>query len=277
MIHTETAYAKLNLALHVRSRGADGYHALETLFAFAEDGDRLTLTDAPGLAIEGEFAPGLQAAGDNLVTRAAQAFAKTFGTQERGFLLEKNLPIAAGIGGGSADAAAALRLLARVDGVAEDEPRLMAIAAGLGADVPACLLSRTTRGTGRGDELVRVEDGRLAGMALLLVNPRLPLPTGPVFKGWDRQDRGALAEGDPLSVALEARNDLEPPARLIRPEIDDVLALLRDQPDVVLARMSGSGATCFALFEDLAARDAASAVIGEAQPDWWRMATRLRA
>ncbi len=270
----ETAYAKINLALHVRSRGADGYHQIETLFAFAEDGDRLTLTDWPGLTIDGPFAAGLSADPDNLVTRAAQAFSRTFGTGERGFHLEKNLPIAAGIGGGSADAAAALRLLARAEDVAEDEPRLMAIAAALGADVPACLLSQTCRGTGRGDELLRVADGRLAGMALLLVNPRLTLATGPVFKGWDQVDRGPLAEGDPLTVALAARNDLEPPARAIRPEIDAVLAALRAQDGLVLARMSGSGATCFGLFETAQARDAAAATM---EPGWWHLATKVRA
>ncbi|NIJ06475.1 4-diphosphocytidyl-2-C-methyl-D-erythritol kinase [Sphingomonas vulcanisoli] len=273
MTLTETAYAKINLALHVRAREASGYHAIETFFAFAEDGDRLTLSDAPGLVIEGEFAAGLQADGDNLVTRAAVAFAEAFGTEARGFRLEKALPIAAGIGGGSADAAAALRLLARAEGVTEDDPRLMTIAAGLGADVPACLLSRTCRGTGRGDELASVEPGRLAGMALLLVNPRLPLATGPVFQGWDGQDRGALAEGDPLDVALDARNDLEPPARALRPEIDAVLATLRAQAGVVLARMSGSGATCFALFGNDAARDTAAAAM---PAGWWQMATRVR-
>lgn len=273
---TETAYAKINLALHVRSRGADGYHAIESLFAFAEEGDTLTRADAPGLTIEGEFGALLTGEGDNLVTRAARRFATTFGTPERGFLLDKRLPIAAGIGGGSADAAAALRLLCRVEGVAPDDARVRTIAEGLGADVPACLVSRPVRGEGRGDQLSEVDGGALAGMALLLVNPRLPVPTGPVYAGWDRVDRGALAQGTPLDVAKTARNDLYPPALAIQPRIADVVALLADQAGVVLARMSGSGATCFALFESLAARDAADAAIAAAEPGWWRLATQVR-
>lgn len=272
----ETAYAKINLALHVRSRGSDGYHAIESLFVFAEEGDTLTLADAPGLTIEGEFGALLSGAGDNLVTRAAQRFATAFDIPERGFLLDKSLPIAAGIGGGSADAAAALRLLCRVEGVAPDDARVRTIAEGLGADVPACFVSRTVRGEGRGDRLSAVDGGALAGMALLLVNPRLPVPTGPVYAGWDRADRGALAEGPPLDVAKTARNDLYPPALAIQPRIADVVALLADQAGVVLARMSGSGATCFALFESPAARDAADAAIAATEPDWWRLATRVR-
>jgi len=274
---TEIAYAKINLALHVRRRGGDGYHDIETLFAFAEDGDRLTLADGPGLAIEGPFADGLSGEGDNLVTRAAKAFAATFGKAVHGFVLDKRLPIAAGIGGGSADAAAALRLLARVDGVDAEAPELMAIAASLGADVPACLLSRTTRGTGRGDRLVAIEDGELAGMPLLLVNPRVPLATGPVFAAWDQVDRGALPEGDPLAVAEVSRNDLEAPALKIDPRISEVLALLGAQKGTRLVRMSGSGATCFALFGTVEARDEASAAIGTKEPQWWQMPTKVRA
>jgi 4-diphosphocytidyl-2-C-methyl-D-erythritol kinase len=267
----ETAFAKINLALHVRHRAADGYHAIETLFAFAEDGDGLTLTDAPGLHVTGPFAAAI-GGGDNLVTRAADAWRARFGGAAAGFLLDKRLPVAAGIGGGSADAAAALRLLARRDGVAVDHPELHAIAAALGADVPACLMSRTVRGDGRGDALRAVDDAGLAGMALLLVNPNLPLATGPVFAGWDGVDRGALPDGDPLAVASRARNDLAPPACLLRPEILDVLAWLGGQAGVVLVRMSGSGATCFALFEDEAARDRAVVPAG-----WWGLATRIRA
>jgi 4-diphosphocytidyl-2-C-methyl-D-erythritol kinase len=273
---SETAYAKINLALHVRHRAPDGYHAIESLFAFAEDGDTLTLADAPGLTIEGEFGGLLSGEGDNLVTRAARVFAETFDTPERGFVLDKSLPIAAGIGGGSADAAAALRLLCRAEGVAPDDARVRAIAEGLGADVPACLVSRTVRGEGRGDRLRAVDAGVLAGMPLLLVNPLLPVPTGPVYGGWDRIDRGPLAEGIVIDVALAARNDLYPPALAIQPRIADVVAMLERQTGVGLARMSGSGATCFALFESFAARDAADATIAAAEPGWWRLATLVR-
>jgi 4-diphosphocytidyl-2-C-methyl-D-erythritol kinase len=276
MSSTEIAYAKINLALHVRRREADGYHAIETLFAFAEDGDVLELMDAPGLEIEGPFAGALAGGGDNLVLRAVLGFAERFGRGgETGFRLDKRLPVAAGIGGGSADAGAALRLLCREYDVDPADERVMTLAASLGADVPACLVSRPTRGVGRGEELALVE-GVPSGMALLLVNPMVPLSTGPVFRAWDQVDRGALGEGDPLAVALAGRNDLEPPALSILPVIGEVLDLLRAQAGTRLVRMSGSGATCFALFEDLAARDAADAAIGAARPDWWRMATRLR-
>ena len=270
----ETAYAKINLALHVRRRDADGYHAIETLFAFAADGDRLTLSDAPGLALTGPFAAALAGGGDNLVLRAARGFAEAFGCgADQGFVLDTRLPVAAGIGGGSADAGAALRLLCRAHAI--DPADTMALAASLGADVPACLVSRPTRGVGRGEQLVPL-DGVPSGMPLLLVNPMVPLTTGPVFQAWDQIDRGALEEGDPLAAALAGRNDLEAPAIAILPVIGDVLASIGAQPGARLVRMSGSGATCFALFDDAVALAAADRAIAEARPDWWRMATRLR-
>ncbi len=278
----ETAYAKINLALHVRRRRADGYHELETIFAFAEHGDELAIGEgAPGLALTGPFADALAGEDphDNLVMRAARGLAALPGVDAGpvpALRLDKRLPVAAGIGGGSADAAAALRLLCRRYGIGPNDPRVAALAADLGADVPACLLSVTTRGDGRGDELRPIEATGLAGMPLLLVNPRIALTTGPVFRGWDQVDRGPLAEGDPLAAALAGRNDLEPPARALCPAIGDVVALLVAQPGTVLARMSGSGATCFALFETPGARDAADRAIAAAHPDWWRMASRLR-
>lgn len=272
----EIAYAKINLALHVRRRDADGYHAIETLFAFAEDGDVLELIDQPGLIVDGPFAPALGDGGDNLVMRAARGFAERFGHgAAAGFRLDKRLPVAAGIGGGSADAGAAIRLLCRIHGVDPADPAIATLAAALGADVPACLLSRPTRGVGRGELLVPIA-GVPAGTPLLLVNPRIALATGPVFAAWDQVDRGPLAQADPLEVALAGRNDLEPPAIALVPQIGDVLDLLAAQPGAILARMSGSGATCFALFADVAARDRASVAIAAARPAWWRMATRLR-
>ena len=271
----ETAFAKINLALHVRRREADGYHAIETLFAFAEDGDRLTLTERSGLTIGGPFAQGLSC-DDNLVTRAADAFVRlTGGAVEGGFHLEKTLPVAAGIGGGSADAAAALRLLCRRAGIEPEDRRILDLAGALGADVPACLVSRPVRGEGRGDRLIPV-DGVPSGQPLLLVNPMRPLATGPVFARWDGVDRGALGDGDPIAAARAGRNDLQPPAIAVLPVIGEILGLLHGQDGVLLARMSGSGATCFALFEDEAARDHAANAIAALQPDWWLLRTRLR-
>jgi len=270
----ETAYAKLNLALHMRKRRADGYHEIETLFAFTEDGDRVGLTDG-GLVVEGPFAGVLGNDSDNLILRAANAYRAHFGGAEAGFRLDKNLPIAAGLGGGSADAAAALRLLCARDGRDPLSPELVEIAAALGADIPACLGSILALGQGRGDELATAE-GNLAGAPVLLVNPMVPMPTGPVFKGWDQVDRGPLAGGDALGAALAGRNDLEAPAIAIAPVVGELLGLLRAQPDVVLARMSGSGATCFALFPDADALAVADRAVAQAQPDWWRLATRLR-
>lgn len=214
---------------------------------------------------------------DNLVVRAANGFFEACGLSGGVALhLEKRLPVASGIGGGSADAGAALRLLARRHGVALDDHRLVALATHLGADVPACLATITARGEGRGDRLIPIAAAGLEGMPLLLVNPRLPLATGAVFRAWDGIDRGPLAQGDPLAAAIAGRNDLEAPAKRLLPAIGDVLDLLRAQPGSLLVRMSGSGATCFALFESDAARDAADRAIELAAPGWWRLATRLR-
>ena len=280
---TENAPAKINLALHVRARRADGYHELETLFAFVDDGDTVTLAPGPlSLAITGPFGAGLSAEDDNLVLRAARAFAQAYGLAEGGaFTLDKHLPVAlgigeeAGIGGGSADAAAALRALARANAIPIDDARLFDIAAALGSDVPACLLGRTAIGRGRGERLAPL-DGP-SGMAVLLVNPGIAVSTAAVFKAWDGIDRGAMPVGEILSVARAARNDLEAPARRLAPEIDAVIALLDapggDRP--VLTRMSGSGATCFALYAGAADRRAAAARIRTAQPGWWCLETRL--
>jgi len=254
---------------------AYGYHDIETLFAFAQDGDLLHLTDAPGLAVTGPFGNGLKGA-DNLVLRAQAAFARLIGQGGAfGFTLDKRLPVAAGIGGGSADAAAALRLLCGRCGIEPTDAPIQQLAAALGADVPACLLSRPVRGVGRGDRLDPAI-GLVPGQPLLLVNPGIPLATAPVFAGWDRIDRGALAAGDAMAAAKCGRNDLEAAAVVLVPLIEQVLATLRAQPGAELVRMSGSGATCFALFEDEASRDAAALAVGRSQPSWWHMASRLR-
>lgn len=272
---SEVAPAKINLALHVRAREPDGYHRIETLFAFARDGDLLSArpADTLSLAIEGPFADGLDAGPDNLVLRAATALWAATGTSAGAALtLAKRLPIAAGIGGGSADAAAALRLLSRMWGVTAD---LDAIARELGADVPACLHGRTVRGDGRGDDLRPIDDGGLAGTKLLLVNPGVAMPTGPVFRGWDGIDRGALPEGDPLAVAQAGRNDLAAPAIAIAPVIGTLVDWLAAREGVVLARMSGSGATCFALFDHAESLAAATARVARDWPGAWCLATEL--
>lgn len=275
----EPAPAKLNLALHVRARRADGYHDLETLFAFAGHGDTVTVSgaDTPHFAITGPFAPALAGdeGSDNLVLRAARSFGDVFGiARHYRITLDKHLPVASGIGGGSADAAATLRALCRLNDVAIDDARLMTVARALGADVPACLLGKAMVGTGKGDDLVAIAG--VGGLPALLVNPGIAVSTGAVFARWDGIDRGAIAvQGTMLERALAGRNDLEPPARLLAPVIGDVVALLGRQAGVRLARMSGSGATCFALFGDAAARDAADRVVAAHAPGWWRLATTV--
>lgn len=265
---TGTAYAKLNLALHVRGKLPDGRHELETIFAFCSDGDVVSVepTDELKLTIDGPFAQGVSSGADNLVLRAATALREAAGVAAGASIhLSKNLPVASGIGGGSADAAAALRLLTRIWAV--DERHAEAVAPGLGSDVPACLLSRPCRGTGAGDNLQPAELGILSQTPVLLINPRIPLPTGPVFAGWDGVDRGPLADW------REGRNDLEAPAIVLVREIGAVLDWLRGKPGAQFVRMSGSGATGFALFETTEERDAAGAAVPS---QWWHLATCLR-
>ena len=264
MLLSEPAPAKLNLALHVRGKLPDGRHAIETLFAFCVDGDVIEAEDAENVSLDivGPFGELID--GPNLVIAAAEALrAASRVTAGAALRLTKNLPVASGIGGGSADAAAALRLLTRLWGI--DPAHASAVAPGLGADVPACLLSMTARGSGAGDALELVDAG-IAGVPVLLVNPRIALSTGAVFAAWDGVDRG------PLGDWREGRNDLEAPARSLVPAIGECLDWLSGQGADV-ARMSGSGATCFGLFADEAARDAAAACCPSS---WWHLATYLR-
>lgn len=206
--------------------------------------------------------------------RAAVRFAESFGTPPAGAItLIKRLPVASGLGGGSADAAATLRLLARRHGIALDDVRLFACADQLGSDVPACLYSRSAIGWGRGERLQWIAGA--PGCPTLLVNPRVGVSTAAVFAAWDGRDRGPLDDGEMLDIARRGRNDLERPASALAPRIGDVLTLLHAQPGVMLARMSGSGATCFALFDDPAARAAAAIAIVAARPDWWCLETVL--
>ncbi len=272
----EIAYAKINLALHVRQRRADGYHEIETLFVFAGDGDVLSVAPASGLTLSiiGPFSQNLSTGEDNLVLRAAYALQRAYQIKQGAALtLDKRLPVAAGIGGGSADAAAALRLLMRHWNIGADPSVLFDIAKALGADVPACVHSHAVRGEGVGDQLHPVDETSLKGLPILLVNPKLACPTGAVFEAWDRVDRGALSYGDALVTALAGRNDLETPALGIVPLIGTVCDFLKAQKGVILTRMSGSGATCFALFENREQRDQA---LANCPPDWWSMASHLR-
>jgi 4-diphosphocytidyl-2-C-methyl-D-erythritol kinase len=279
------APAKLNLYLHVTGRRADGYHLLDSLAAFSDIGDRLSVAPAPrlALAITGPFARDL-AQGDpqkNLVWRAAAALAARLGrAPDVALTLEKNLPVASGIGGGSSDAAAALKALAAHWQASLDERALGALAAELGADVPVCVVARASFFGGIGDELVPAP--LLPPAPLVLVNPGIALPTVSVFRA--RQGAFSLPArfaAAPRSVAQlaallkERRNDLTDAAIGLVPAIGDVLAWLAAQPGALLARMSGSGATCFALFESTAAAEAAAASLKLEQPRWWIAAGKL--
>jgi 4-diphosphocytidyl-2-C-methyl-D-erythritol kinase len=265
----DTGFAKLNLALHVRGKLGDGRHRLETIFAFCADGDQLsaTLADDVRLAVDGPFASELGSADDNLVVRAARMLQSEAGVSAGAQIsLTKVLPVASGIGGGSADAAAALRMLTRLWSIDQEHARR--IAPRIGSDVPACLLSRPCRGTDGGETLEPMTDEASgSGSPVLLVNPLVALPTGPAFAGWDGADRGRLQDW------RDGRNDLEAPAIALVPEIATVLSWLHEQPGACLVRMSGSGATCFALFTSEVSRDAAAQAI---PAGWWHLATRLR-
>ena len=261
----ETAPAKINLALHLRRRRADGYHELESIFAFTDFGDTLAgeAADTLTLTLSGPTAAGADVGGDNLVLRAARALAAAAGIVPRAALhLEKHIPVAAGLGGGSADAAAALRLLNRLWGLNWPLARLAALAETLGADVPVCVFSRTMFGSGKGEALSPWPHDP-AGTPVLLVNPRVAVATGPVFAGWDRQDLGPI---DPALPLTALRNDMTAAAIALQPVIADVLAAL-DGGGADLVRMSGSGATCLALYPDMAARDRAVAALDGS--GWW--------
>lgn len=277
----ETGWAKINLALHVRGRRADGYHDIETLFAFVDGGDAIAaeFADADALTIDGEFAEGLSAGGDNLVMKVLALLRERYGAERvppLAVTLTKRLPVAAGIGGGSADAAAMARLI-RTHFLPELADTALARLVGpLGADIAACVASTTCLGVGVGEELSDVPELRLGGTPVLLVNPRQPVATGPVFAAWDGIDRGPLFTGADLRAGLfSARNDLQRPAIAQCQAIADMLLELGGLRPW-LARMSGSGATCFALFDAAAERDAAATLLAERHPGWWSMAGTLR-
>jgi 4-diphosphocytidyl-2-C-methyl-D-erythritol kinase len=271
----ETAPAKVNLFLHVVGRRSDGYHLLDSLAVFPAVGDALRATPAEvlSLALAGPFGGALQAEPDNLVLRAARGLAELTGVRTGARLtLVKTLPVASGIGGGSADAAAALRLLGRLWGVAPPAEALQALALRLGADVPVCLGGCPARMGGVGEVLSPAPD--LPAFGLVLVNPGVAVSTPEVFRA--RSGRfsppAALPSGWPDAVVMARDltalgNDLEPPAVALCPAIGAVLAALRTTPGCLLARMSGSGATCFGVFADAVAAAAAAEVLR--RPDWW--------
>jgi 4-diphosphocytidyl-2-C-methyl-D-erythritol kinase len=272
----EPAPAKINLALHVRRRRDDGYHELETLFAFCRDGDVLRVAPAErdSFQLSGPEAALLHDTPDNLVVRARDRFREHIApTPPLAVTLDKRLPVASGIGGGSADAAAMLRVCARLSNVALDDPRLISVATGLGADVPACLLGTTAIGGGVGERLEPIAG--LGDAPVLLVNQRVEVATRAVFARWDGIDRGPMPAGDAFAIARQGHNDLTVPARAIAPVIGEVLDALDALGTARLVRMSGSGATCFAIFHDVAARASAAAAIRAAYPDWWCLETAL--
>jgi 4-diphosphocytidyl-2-C-methyl-D-erythritol kinase len=282
----EEGRAKVNLTLRVIGRRVDGYHDLESLVAFADCADRLTL--APGaelkLVTTGPLAGECGETSDNLVLRAALLLAERVPGLKLGeFTLDKVLPVAAGIGGGSADAAAALRLLARANNLAIDDPRLIEVAELTGADVPVCLASRACVMTGVGETLLPLE---LPIMPCVMVNPRVPVATRDVFgalglrngqllvgasdvikaAGWP--EAGASLE-DWVEALAAGTNDLEAPATRIQPVIGEVIAALNATDGAWLARMSGSGATCFAIYENTAEAGRAAEKLRLDHPGWW--------
>jgi 4-diphosphocytidyl-2-C-methyl-D-erythritol kinase len=275
---SEFAPAKVNLYLHVVGRRADGYHLLDSLAVFPAIGDvlRAEPDDGFSLVVEGPFGGGLMAEPDNLVLRAGRALASAAGIVPRARVaLEKRLPVASGIGGGSADAAAALRLLVRLWAIDVPAADLHAIAAGLGADVPVCLASVPARMGGVGEVLSPAPALPAFGMAL--VNPGVAVSTPAVFRA--RSGRMSAAAALPefwdgaasMAAALAAlSNDLEPAARTLQPEVGEALAALSAAEGCLLARMSGSGATCFGLFADATAAEAAAAALR--RPGWWAAA-----
>jgi len=284
----EPAPAKVNLTLRVVGRRADGYHDIESLVVFADVGDALTFAPARALtlAVRGPTAAAAGDTADNLVLKAARALAERVDGLKLGrFALSKRLPVAAGLGGGSADAAAALRLMARANRLAPDDPRLMAAARATGADVPVCLDPRPRFMRGTGDILSDPLD--LPRLDAVLVNPGVAVATKDVFAALRLGSVGKAGGSPPswpagaqarpalLAVLTDDRNDLEAPAIAVAPVIADMLAELRRLPGCRLARMSGSGATCFALFDTRRAASAGAQKLRGGHPAWWVRATVL--
>jgi 4-diphosphocytidyl-2-C-methyl-D-erythritol kinase len=274
------APAKVNLFLHVGAPAADGYHPVCSLMAFADVRDTVRLVrGGEGLAVEGPFAEGLAGEGDNLVLRARDALLARVGQEaDFGLVLEKSLPIAAGLGGGSSDAAAALRLIRDTLDLAVDDDGLREIAGALGADGPACLDAMPVIGTGRGDILAPAPG--FPALPAVLANPGVASPTGPVYRAYDAAvaPEGANAPDWPVTLETPSqvavflaacRNDLEASAVALAPQIGECLEILCARPEPLLARMSGSGATCFAICADHAAASALAERLQAEHPHWW--------
>jgi 4-diphosphocytidyl-2-C-methyl-D-erythritol kinase len=287
MTATAFAAAKVNLYLHVAPPTADGYHPIASLMAFADVGDTVTAepADTLSLSIQGPFGAGLSAQADNLVLRAARALLAHAGRPDAGarLVLTKALPIAAGLGGGSSDAGAALRLLNDMLGLGCDDTHLETVAADIGADGAACVRGRMLTAEGRGERLSPAPS--MPPLPAVLVNPGVPSPTGAVYQAYDAG--GAPGGADlpippPLCTVADVaawlaacRNDLEPPALALEPRIGEALNALAAEPESILTRMSGSGATCFALCETRDAAEALAARLAAAHPRWWVRACTL--
>ncbi len=274
---SELACAKINLALHVRRKMPNGYHELETVFAFVDCGDVVSVKPGKGigLSIIGPFSGGLSIV-DNLVLDAAKLLAShSDHSHGADIILDKRLPVASGIGGGSADAAATLRLLNRFWNTRLSTLQLAELSEPLGADVPACVLSETCVGKGIGQHLLPIENGALSGCHALLINPCIPVSTAAVFADWDGIDHGALQGNNAKDMALSGRNDLQKPAEQLVLLIGDILNRL-GQTEPIMARMSGSGATCFALYETAEEAAAAEQTVKLALPDVWTMIGGLK-
>lgn len=282
----EAAPAKINLFLHVGPLEVDGYHPLSSLVAFADVGDRLTLDpDGPaGLSVVGPFAEALKGNADNLVLRALAGLGEATGLETSGlsFTLDKRLPIAAGLGGGSADAGAALRLARRYLVPDLEDAVLVEVAQGLGADGPMCVRSEAAWAEGRGEVLT--PEPRLPTLHAVLVNPGVPSPTGAVYGAYDRLGVGSADRpADParwdaetvIKWLAEQRNDLEAPALLNTPAIGTALDAVRAEGQAQLVRMSGSGATVFGLYPDATIAARAAQTLAESHPRWWVRQARL--
>ncbi|MBU1376722.1 MAG: 4-(cytidine 5'-diphospho)-2-C-methyl-D-erythritol kinase [Alphaproteobacteria bacterium] len=281
------APAKVNLFLHVGAPGADGYHPICSLMVFADFGDRVTIDLGEGsLAVIGPFAKGLGRESDNLVIKAVRAFVAELGRpmSELAMSLDKQLPVASGLGGGSSDAGAALRLIREVFAPQIDDARLEAVAAGLGADGAACLWARPVIAEGRGERLSPAPG--LPQLDCVLVNPGVAVSTPDVYRRLDASTAFGDVTPPPMPDAFESvqevaawltttSNDLEAPAIEAAPEVGAVLAILRDEPETLLARVSGSGGTCFALCADDMAAETLAERIQAMAPHWWVRRCRL--
>ena len=285
---SEAAPAKINLALHVTGQRADGYHLLDSIVAFAGHGDRLTFSAAERdtFSLGGRFGPLLSDKAEgkdgNLVLRARDLLRQTLAGQGHmagpvDITLEKNLPVASGIGGGSADAAAALRGLLRFWQASLPEDRLSAIALKLGADVPMCLASRPLRARGIGEEIDALDT--MPSFPLVLANPLKAVSTPDIFRRLTHKDHPPISEppanndrGAWIQFLAGQRNDLEAPARALLPEIAEISDMLR-HAGARLVRMSGSGATCFGIYDDRASAEAAERHLAGLRPDWYFQAT----